>query len=193
MKKNTITSLVFPLALTVVTAPVALAAGGGAEEYFGIPAWALKFVNLVLFVGLLVWLLKAPIAKAFRDRGHKISADLAEARKRQEKADKLAADIQARLDSIEKEVGAIIERAKVEGEKQKNEIIEGAKLEAEKILASARGEVEARVKLARRQLTEYAGELAAQKAHDMLASSMDDADRRKVFAENVEHLVENES
>jgi F-type H+-transporting ATPase subunit b len=190
VKKTTTTALLIGIAAVLLAAPAALAAGGGADSYFGIPAWILKFLNLVLFVGLLVWLLKTPIAKAFRDRGNKISNDLAEARKRQEKADKLAADIQARLDSIEQQVTEILERATIEGEKQKKEIIEGAKVEAEKILASARGEVEARVKVARRQLTEYAGELAAQKAHDMLASSMNDADRRKVFAENVDHLVE---
>jgi F-type H+-transporting ATPase subunit b len=188
--KNVIRLLLL-VAVALVVAPLALAAGE--ESYFGIPAGVLKFLNLVLFIGLLVWLVKAPIARAFRARGDKISNDLAEARRRQEKADSLAADIQARLDSIEKQVAEILERARAEGEKQKAEIVETAKVEAEKILASARGEVEARIKVARRQLTEYAGELAADTAHRMLADSMTDADRRKVFAESVDHLVESKS
>lgn len=197
MKK--VVHIILFVSLVLLASPLAFAAGGGehGEEtpatYFGIPAGILKFVNLVVFFGLLIWVLKGPISKAFKARGEKIKADLEEARVRQQKADSLAGDIQARLDSIEKEVASIIERAKVDGEKQKNEIIESAKTEAEKILASARGEVEARVKLARRELTEYAGELAADKAHEMLAASMGEADRRRVFAESVDSIAESKS
>jgi len=186
--------------LVLLSSPMLFASAEGGEHaeeatatYFGIPGGILKFVNLIVFLGLLIWVLKGPISKAFQERGAQIRADLEEARVRQQKADSLAADIQARLDSIEKEVASILERAKVEGEKQKAEIIESAKVEAEKILVSARGEVEARVKLARQELTEYAGELAADKAHQMLVGSMTEADRRKVFAESVETLAESKS
>ena len=198
MKKSILVTLL--VGLVLVLTPLAFAAGGGdehgeeaAKTYFGIPGGILKFVNLVVFLSLLAWILKTPISNAFKARGDKIKADLEEARTRQQKADSLAADIQARLDSIEKEVESIMERAQVEGEKQKVEIIESAKAEAEKILASARGEVEARVKLARQELTEYAGELAADKAHRMIVSSMSDAHRRKVFAESVDSIVESKS
>lgn len=192
--------LILFVGLVLLPAPMLLASAGGGEHaeeapatYFGIPGGILKFVNLIVFFALLIWVLKGPISKAFKERGDKIKAELEEARLRQQKADSLAADIQARLDSIEKEVAGILERAKVEGEKQKEEIIESAKAEAEKILTSARGEVEARVKLARQELTEYAGELAADKAHKMLVGSMGEADRRKVFAESVENLMESKS
>lgn len=183
------------VSLVLVLSPLAHAAGGEEtpSEYFGIPAGILKFVNMVVFFTLLGWVVKGPVSRAFKARGDKIKADLEEARVRQQKADSLAADIQARLDSIEKDVASVLERAKIEGEKQKNEIIASAKADAEKILASARGEVEARVKLARRELTEYAGQLAADKAHQMLVSSMSEADRRKVFAESVDHLAESKS
>jgi F-type H+-transporting ATPase subunit b len=198
VKKNAISILL--VSLVLVLSPFALAAAEGGEHgdetpstYFGIPAGVLKFVNLVVFLSLLIWVLKGPISKAFKDRGEKIRADLDEARRRQEKADSLAADIQARLDSIEKEVASIIERANVDGEKQKQEIIEGARAEAEKILTSARAEVDARVKLARQELITFAGELAATRAHQLLTDSMDDADRRKVFSESVDNLAETRS
>lgn len=198
MKKATISIIL--VSFVLLLAPVAFASaeeGGHAEEaaatYFGIPAGILKFVNLVVFLGLLGWVLKAPISNAFKARGEKIKSDLDEARRRQEKADSLAADIQARLDSIEKEVASIIDRAKEDGEKQKNEVIAAAKVEAEKILASARGEVEARVKVARRELIDFAGELAADGAHKMLVDSMSEADRKKVFSESVDNLAESKS
>ncbi len=198
--KNTFLIIV---AILVVALPLlAVAAEGGHAEaaggegahaektYFGIPAWVLKLVNLVVFLGLLIWVLKGPIASAFKARGEQISAELAEARERNAKADRLALDIQARLDQIQGDVAAIVERAKVDGEKQKVEIIEAARVEAEKILAPALGEVDSRIKQARKELTDYAGQLAADKTHEILASSMTESDRKRVFAESVKAIEE---
>jgi len=181
------------LALAAESEHAEEAAGEGAhveKTYFGMPAWVLKLINIVVFLGLLGYLLKGPISSAFAARGEQIRAELAEAKERNAKADRLATDIQARLDQIEADVAAIIERAKVDGAKQKTEIIEAARLEAEKILAQARGEVDSRIKLARKELTEYAGELAAEKTHEILATSMTDDDRKRVFADSVKAIQE---
>lgn len=191
-------AILIVLALSLLAMPLfALEAESGHGEaahvektYFGIPASILKLVNIVVFLGLLGYLLKGPVSSAFKARGEQIRAELAEAKERNAKADRLAADIQARLDQIEADVTAIIERAKVDGEKQKNEIIEAARAEAEKILAAARGEVDARIKQARTELTDYAGQLAAEKAHAALSTSMTEADRKKVFADSVRAIEE---
>lgn len=187
-------AILIVVALLMVALPL-FAAGGEGEHaekiYFGfMPAWLLKTLNLAVFLGLLIWVLKGPIAAAFKSRGEQIRAELAEARERNAKADRLAADIQARLDQIQGDVAAIAERAKADGEKQKLEIIEAARLEAEKILAQARGEVDSRIKQARKELTDYAGQLAADKAHEILASSMTESDRKRVFADSVKAIEE---
>ncbi|MBI2215114.1 MAG: ATP synthase F0 subunit B [Acidobacteria bacterium] len=183
-----------PLLATAAENAHAAEAGGEAshveQTYFGMPAWLLKLINIVVFLGLLGYLLKGPVSSAFKARGEQIRAELEEAKERNAKADRLAADIQSRLDQIEADVTAIVERAKVDGEKQKIEIIEAARLEAEKILAAARGEVDSRIKQARKELTEYAGQLAADKAHEVLNTSMTDADRKKVFADSVRAIEE---
>ena len=186
-------AILIVLALLLAALPL-FAAGDGGEHaektYFGMPAWVLKLLNVAVFLGLLGWILKGPITSAFNARGEQIRAELAEAKERNAKADRLAADIQARLDQIQVDVANIVERAKADGEKQKAEIIEAARLEAEKILASARGEVDSQIKQARKELTDYAGELAAGKAQEMLATSMTDADRKKVFADSVRAIEE---
>ncbi len=171
-------------------------AGGGATEgetheaqtYFGLPAWILKLINLVLFVGLLGYFLSGPIRSGLAARREKIRADLAEAADRRQKSDRLAADIQARLDQIEKEVGSILERAAADGERQKQEMIAQAEAEAEKILAQARSAVDAQLRAAKGELTEYAGKLASERALSILETQMTDADRRKIFAEGVEEI-----
>lgn len=159
------------------------------RTYFGIPGWILKFINLLLFIGLLVWLLRKPMKRALQGRGERIRAELAEARERREKSDRMAEEIQSRLDKLEDEVALILGRAEEEGERQKQELIAAANEEAERILRNARNEVDARVKLARKELTDYAGELAAQRAHQILRESMTEGDQRKIFEQSLDDVA----
>jgi F-type H+-transporting ATPase subunit b len=165
---------------------------GGEHEapktYFGIPGWILKLVNMLLFFGVLGYLIGGPIKKALAARRVQIKADADEAKARRAKADQLAGDIQARLTQIEADVRGIQERAQLEGEKQKRELIAAAEAEAQKILQSARNEVDNRLKHARHELTEYAGELATQRAEQILREKVTDQDRERLFEESVREV-----
>ena len=167
--------------------------GGGehheeSAKWLGMPAWPFRLVNMLLFFGLLWYLLKGPIGKALADRHAKVRAEMEEARARRAKADQLASDIEARLRQIEADVRAIHERAQADGERQKRELIAAAEAEGQKILAAAKSEVDARVKHARQELTEYAGQLAADRAEQLVRESITDADRSKIFAESVREV-----
>lgn len=158
------------------------------RTYFGIPEGILKFVNMVLFFGLLAYLIAGPAKKAFKERRDGIRAQLAEAKARREKAGNFAADMEKRLEQLEKEVAVILERAQEEGDRQKRELIAAGEAEAAKILVTARNEVEARLKAARNELTDYAGQLAADRARSILEQSLTESDRKRLFAESVEQI-----
>jgi F-type H+-transporting ATPase subunit b len=160
------------------------------KSYFGIPGWILKLANMILFIGALTWALGGPIKKALTNRRIQIQTEAEEARARRAKADQLAADIQARLTQIEIDVRAIQERAQAEGEKQKRELIAAAEAEAQRILQSARNEVDNRLKHARHELTEYAGELATRRAEQILREKVTDKDRERLFEESVREVAE---
>jgi F-type H+-transporting ATPase subunit b len=160
------------------------------KTYFGIPGWILKLINMIVFIGLLVYLLKGPLGVAFSERRNAIRAQLQEATERRQKADRLAADIQARLDQIEGEVAAILQRAREEGERQKGELIAAAEVESQKILAAARNEVDVRLKAARQELTTYARHLATERAGQLLEQSVTEADRKRLFDESVASIAE---
>lgn len=164
-----------------------------APTFLGLPMWIWNLINLLLFFGLLGWLLKGPIGRAFGERRTAIRAALAEAAERRKKSDSIAADIQARLAQIEGEVAAILARAQEEGERQRAEMIQAAELEAEKILAQARAEVEARTKASRQELTELARELSVERAGRLLQQSITDEDRRRLFREGVNEIAEVQS
>jgi F-type H+-transporting ATPase subunit b len=164
--------------------------GEGHKEktYFGIPGWILKIANMVLFIGVLVYFVGGPVKKAFAERSEAIRAAAAEARERRTKADQMAETIQARLSAIEGEVRAIQDRAVAEGERQKRELLAAAEAEAQKILANARNEVDNRLKHARAELTEYAGQLASERAKAILRETMTDNDQRKLFQDSLREV-----
>ena len=169
-------------------------AAAGAEHhektYFGIPGWILKIANMVLFIGVLAYLVGGPMKKAFAERSAAIRRTADEAKERRVKADQMASDIQARLAAIEQEVKAIHERAAAEGERQKRELIASAEAEAQKILAAARTEVDNRLKHARHELTAYAGQLASVRAEHILREKITEQDQKKLFQESLREVGE---
>ena len=158
------------------------------KTYFGIPGWLLKLINMLVFFGVLGWLIGGPVKGAFAARSAEIRRAAEEAKARREKADQLATDIQSRLSQIEDELRAIRERAEAEGERQKRELIAAAEAEAQKILTNARNEVDNKLKRARHELTEYAGQLASERAEALLRDKINDKDRHNLFEDSVKEL-----
>jgi F-type H+-transporting ATPase subunit b len=167
--------------------------GGGGEApktYFGIPGWILKLINMILFLGVLVLAIRKPMASAMAERSAAIRRAADEAKERRVKADQMAGEIQKRLSAIENEVRAIHERALAEGERQKRDLIAAAEAEAAKILQNARNEVDNRLKHARHELTEYAGELAAERAEQILREKINDDDQKRLFQDSLRQVSE---
>lgn len=102
----------------------------------------------------------------------------------------MAADIQARLTQIEQDVRSIGERAEVDGKRQRQELMAAAEAEAAKILQAARNEVDNRLKNARHELTEYAGQLASERAEAILKEKITETDQKKLFDESLREVGE---
>jgi len=174
------------LILLLVLVPVALHAAGAEHEKGS--SGILKFINMVLFFGALFWVLRKPIGNALRARSEALRQEAQEARERRLKADQMAKDIETRLVQIESDVRSIRDRAVAEGERQKRELIAAGEAEAAKILQAARAEVENRLKLAKQELTEYAGQLATERAEAILREKITDEDRSKLFQESLREV-----
>lgn len=166
------------------------APGHAPDKTWGMPTWILKMVNMLLFIGALVFFLRKPVAGAMTERRESIKRAAEEAKERRIKADQLASDIQARLTAIEGEVRAIHERALAEGERQKRDLVAAAEAEAAKILQQARNEVDNRLKHAKHELTEYAGELAAERAEQILRKEITEDDQRRLFQDSLRQVTE---
>lgn len=166
---------------------------GGEHEtpkFLGVPAWIFKLVNMLLFIGVLGYLIGKPVRSALTERTASIQRVAQEARERREKADHVASDIQARLAHLEEELRNIRDRAEQEGKRQKRELLAAADAEATRILRNARAEVDSRLKNAKSELTEYAGQLASERAEQLLRERITPQDQAKLFKDSLEQVGE---
>ena len=112
------------------------------NEYLNIPGFEVwKFVNLAIFVALLVYVLKKPLGAAFKAKREEIRADLIKAEA--EKQDALAklTSIEARLSQLETEKTDILKNAKEEASFEKKRLAEQTKIEVERLRQQKEGEL----------------------------------------------------
>src|SRR5260221_3665806 len=107
------------------------------KTYFGIPGWILKIVNMILFIGFLVWFAGGPVKTALANRSQEIRKAAEEARERRAKGDSLAAGIEKRLSQNENDVQAIHHHAPQGRELQERQVHSPAPDEEQNMLAAA--------------------------------------------------------
>lgn len=112
------------------------------NDWFNIPGFeAWKFVNLAIFVALMVYVLKKPLGEAFKAKREEIRAELIKAEA--EKQDALAklTSIEARLSQLETEKSDILAKAKDEAAFEKKRLADQTKLEVERLRLQTEGEL----------------------------------------------------
>ena len=89
-------------------------------NYPGFEAW--KFINLGIFVAILVYLLKKPLSEAFKAKRETIRAELIRAEEEKQAALAQLTSTEAKLVGLENESANILEKARLEAEAEKNRI-----------------------------------------------------------------------
>ena len=139
--------------------------------------------GLVLLVIVLVWVKVPQMAVAAIDaRINGIKAQLAEATRLREEAERLLAEIRARHEAAERQVGEIMALAKVEAERFETE----AKVKLEEQIRRRAEQAERRIALAEGQA---ANEVRAAAA-DLAAQAVEDALAARLAAANTDPFVD---
>lgn len=149
----------------------------------GRPWWlelGAKLLNFGLLVGILVYFLKTPIAGYLSGRSAQIRQDLITAAEMRRTATAQLEEIQKRLSELPGELAALKSRGEEDVRAEKIRISETARLERERLLDQTRREIAMRLRIARRELTEYAAELAVAVAHDRIQRSITPEDQLRL-------------
>ena len=140
-----------------------------------------RVINLLLFVGLMYYLLRRPLGEAFRARQEGIRRDLLRAEEERAAAVAKLEEVEGRLARLDAEVEAIRAQAQREAAEERERIERATEEEIRKIREQARREIESAAKAARAELRAYVAEQSVALAEELI--------RREIRPEDDAHLV----
>jgi F-type H+-transporting ATPase subunit b len=160
-------------------------AGDAAHDAHGIP-WdtiALQSINVVIFLGILIWLARKPIGDALKNRALAVSKQLDEADRLKAEAAARAADIDAKLVSLGRRVEEMKAEAAIEADKEAARLEERAQADAARIRDTAERTIREETNRARNELRGEAARLAVQLARETLKRSVTPDDQERLARE----------
>ncbi len=166
-----------------------LFAGGGGEgwmawfNYPGLEAW--KFLNLTLFLGAGIWLLRRKISEAFLARGEAIRQEMIAAHNERAQALALVAEVDARLSHLGDDVSAVREQARQEAASERDRLAVSTQREIEKLKQQAQREIGAADKVARKALRQFLAKRSVEVARESLRAQMRPEDDTRLISENI--------
>lgn len=122
--------------------------------------WLSVLLNFAVIAGVIIWAGRKYLPGLLRDRTAAIQKAMQEAQTASAEARHKLVEIEARLQRLDVEIGAMRDAAEKEGAAEEARIQAAAEEDARKIVASAEQEIAAAAKAARRQLTAHAADLA---------------------------------
>lgn len=154
------------------------------SEYLGYPGFELwKFINLAIFIAILVYLLKKPLSDAFKAKRDSIRADLIKAEQEKRAALERLTAIEARLAQLESEKQSILDKAKEEAESERRRVSEQTRLDIVRLREQADAEIARLSTQKKAELRRFSAEESIRLAEQKLRSQIGaDTDARLVRA-----------
>jgi len=172
------------LALLLAAAPAH--ASGDAE--FDSTHFYLTVLNLLILIGVLVYVGRKPIQSFFEDRRLQIREDLDTAAKLRADAEARYTEWQRRLVDLDAELDQLRARARERAESERDRILAEAAAGAERIRQDARAAIAQETRRAQALLRDEASSLAIDLAQGVLDREVTDADRARLIDEFIARI-----
>lgn len=125
-------------------------------NYPGFEAW--KFINLAVFIAILVYLLRKPLSEAFKAKRELIRAELIRAEEERQAALAQLTATEAKLARLDTEAADVRRKAAQEADAEKRRILEQTEADINKLRAQARSEISRISQQAKLELRRYSAE-----------------------------------
>ncbi|PYS91023.1 MAG: hypothetical protein DMF64_13305 [Acidobacteria bacterium] len=155
-------------------------------NYPGFEAW--KFINLFLFVGALILLLRRPIGQTMQARRAAIRKELMRAQEERNAALAKLEEVNVRLARLDTEVAALRTQSKQEAAQERERIARTTEEEARKLREQTQREIESVGKAARLELRRYAAEQSVELAEQLLKRDLRPTDDDRLLHDYIEEL-----
>jgi F-type H+-transporting ATPase subunit b len=166
-------------------APVFAAEGGS-----GLMESVWRFANFAILVGLLVYFLKSPFVGYLASRSAQIRQDLVTAAEMRAAATAQLAEIDKKMQALPAELEALRRQGAEDVKAEQARIAVAAADERTRLLEQTRREIDMRLRIARRELTEHAAQLAVGVAEQRIRRSITPDDQVRLVDRYASQLRE---
>ena len=149
-----------------------------------------KLANFAILAGVLVYFLKGPIGVHLATRASTIRQDLVTASEMRAAATAQLADIDRKLKTLPAELEALKSQGAQDVVAEQARIAQAAAVERERLIEQTRRDIETRLRLARRELTAHAAQLAVGIAEARIRQSITPEDQLRLVDRYTAQLKE---
>ena len=149
-----------------------------------------KLANFAILAGVLVYFLRTPIAAYLSARGTTIRSELVAASDLRAMATAQLAEIERKLQTLPAELEALKKQGAEDVVAEQARIAQAAAVERERLIQQTRREVDTRLRVARRELTEHAAQLAVQVAEARIKRTITPEDQLRLVERYTTQLGE---
>ena len=159
------------------------------NTYFNYPGFELwRFINLAIFVAIMVYLLKKPLTDAFKAKRETIRAELIKAEEERAAALAKLTAAEAKLSRLDAESAETIERARREAVAEKTRIAEQTAFEINKMREQAEQEIERTSKLANSKLRRFSAEESIRLAEEKIKNNINAEKDSRLIKAGIESI-----
>lgn len=161
-----------------------------AEADHGIMPTVWKLLNFAILVGVLVYFLKSPLVAHLASRITQIRQDLVAAADLKKTATEKLAEIQQKMAALPGELDALRRQGAEDVKAERERIAKAAETERVRLLEQTRREIDMRLRVAKRELTEHAAQLAVQVAEQRIKRVITPDDQMRLVDRYASQLKE---
>lgn len=168
------------------------AAAGAEEEHHdeGIMPTVFRLANFAILVGVLVYFLRAPIAAYLASRSTQIRQELVTASEMRATASAQLAEIEKKMQALPGELEALKRQGAEDVKAEQARIAQAAADERTRLLEQTRREIDMRLRVAKRELTAHAAQLAVGVAEQRIKRSITPEDQARLVDRYATQLKE---
>ena len=172
------------LAITLLAA-----AEGDSAPWWNTPSFEVwRWVNLLIFAGAFIYILRRPVSEAMRARRESIRRELMRAQEERNAAMAKLEEVQARLAKLDEEVARVRQQSEREAAEERERIKSSTEEESRKLRVQAQREIESAGKAARQELREFAAEQSVALAEELIRRDIKPEDDARLVSLRVEEL-----
>ena len=167
--------------------------GGGAysqlEPYLNYPGFeAWKFINLAIFIAIIIYLLRKPLSSAFKARREAIRAELIRAEEERQAALAQLTVTEAKLAALDSESNQVLEKARLEAEAEKTRILTQTEEDIARLQKQSENEIGRLSQQTRAELRRFSAEESVRLAEEKIRQQINAQKDAQLVRANIQSI-----